>query len=98
MISAIFVSGVSQVLKIEVDPLQAVAAEPGPSFARVVAEVRGNTPPPAPLKYEDPFDLAPRARFLPPPPLADRAKRRSIPGGHDSARRRLKFLPYQARR
>ena len=85
-------------LKVEVDSFQAIAAEPGPSLSRVVAEVRVNTPPPAPLKYEDPFDLAPRSRHSPPPPPADRAKRRSIPGGHESARPRLKYLPYQARR
>ena len=85
-------------LKVEIDSFQAIAAEPGPSLSRVVAEVRVNTPPPAPLKYEDPFDLAPRARYSPPPPPADRAKRRSIPGGHESAKPRLKFLPYQARR
>ena len=85
-------------LKIEVDPLQAFSAEPGPSSARVVAEVRVNTPPPAPFKVEDPFNLAPRARYSPPPPPADRAKRRSVPGGHESARPRLKFSPYQARR
>ena len=85
-------------LKIEVDPLQDFSAEPGPSSARVVAEVRVNPPPPAPFKVKDPFDLAPRARYSPPPPPADRAKRRSVPGGHESARPRLKFLPYQARR
>ena len=85
-------------LKVEIDPLQVITAEPGPSSARVVAEVRVNTPPPAPFKVKDPFDLAPRARYSPPPPPADRAKRRSVPGGHESARPRLKFLPYQARR
>ena len=89
---------ISRPLKIEVDPLEAIAAEPGPSVTRAVAEVRVGAPPPAPIKYEDPFSLAPRARFLPPPPPADRAKRRSVPGGHDSARPRLKYLPYQARR
>ena len=85
-------------LKLEVDSLEAIDSEPGPSVARAVAEVRVGTPPPAPIKYEDPFALAPRARFSPPPPPADRAKRRSVPGGHDSARPRLKYLPYQARR
>ena len=85
-------------LKVEVDDFRAFAAEPGPSSSRAVAEVRVNAPPPAPLKYEDPFDLAPRARYSPPPPPADRAKRRSVPGGHESARPRLKVAPYQARR
>ena len=55
-------------LKVEIDNFQAIAAEPGPSSSRAVAEVRVNAPPPAPLKYEDPFDLAPRARYSPPPP------------------------------
>ena len=85
-------------LKIEVDSLEATAAEPGPSTSRAVAEVRVGTPPPAHIKYEDPFALAPRARNSPPPPPADRAKRRSVPGGHESARPRLKYWPYQHRR
>ena len=85
-------------LKIEVDSLEATAAEPGPSTSRAVAEVRVGAPPPAPIKYEDPFALAPRARHSPPPPPADRAKRRSVPGGHESARPRLKYWPYQHRR
>ena len=85
-------------LKVEVDDFRAFAAEPGPSTSRAVAEVRVHTPPPATLKYEDPFDLAPRARHSPPPPPADRAKRRSVPGGHESARPRLKYWPYQHRR
>ena len=87
-------------LKLEVNDLTAASAEPIPSTSRAVAEVRVGPPPPAPLKFEieDPFSLAPRARFSPPPPPADRAKRRSVPGGHDSARPRLKYLPYQARR
>ena len=73
-------------------------AEPRPSTSRVtVAEVRLCAPPSAPDFKFDPFDLAPRARFSPPPPPADRAKRRSVPGGHASAKPRLKFAPYQAR-
>ena len=86
-------------LRIPVDSCRSYQAEPSPSSSRVVAEVRVHAPPPAPVKFEeDPFDLGPRARFSPPPPPADRAKRRSVPGGHDSARPRLKFSPYQARR
>ena len=85
-------------LKIEVDPLEATTAEPSPSTSRAVAEVRVGAPPPAYIKYEDPFALAPRARYSPPPPPADRAKRRSVPGGHESARPRLKYWPYQHRR
>ena len=87
-------------LKIEVDSLEATAAEPGPSTSRAVAEVRVGPPPPAPFKFEseDPFSLAPRASRSPPPPPADRAKRRSVPGGHESARPRLKYWPYQHRR
>ena len=86
-------------LKLEpVDDYKDSTAEPRPSTSRAVAEVRLGAPPPAlDLKF-DPFDLAPRARFSPPPPPADRAKRRSVPGGHESAKPRLKFLPYQARR
>ena len=84
--------------KLDIDNFSSSQAEPGPSTSRVVAEVRVRAPPPAPFKIEDPFDLARRARFSPPPPPADRAKRRSVPGGHDSARPRLKFEPYQARR
>ena len=87
-------------LNVPVSSFRSYQAEPSPSSSRVVAEVRVHAPPPAPVKFEDfdPFDLAPRARFSPPPPPADRAKRRSVPGGHDSARPRLKFSPYQARR
>ena len=86
-------------LNVPVNLFRSYQAEPSPSSSRVVAEVRVNAPPPAPVKFEeDPFDLGPRARFSPPPPPADRAKRRSVPGGHDSARPRLKFSPYQARR
>ena len=85
---------------VPVDSFRSYQAEPSPSSSRIVADVRVQAPPPAPIKFEyaDPFDLAPRARFSPPPPPADRAKRRSVPGGHDSARPRLKFSPYQARR
>ena len=85
-------------LKLEIDDLAAVAAEPQPSTSRAVAEVRVGLPPPAPIKYEDPFALAPRASRSPPAPPADRAKRRSVPGGHESARPRLKYWPYQHRR
>ena len=87
-------------LTVPVDSFRSYQAEPSPSSSRVVAEVRVQAPPPAPVKFEDadPFDLAPPARFSPPPPPADRAKRRSVPGGHDSARPRIKFSPYQARR
>ena len=86
-------------LRVPVDSARSYQAEPTPSSSRVLAEVRVHAPPPAPVKFEeDPFDLGPRARFSPPPPPADRAKRRSVPGGHDSARPRLKFSPYQARR
>ena len=75
-------------------------AEPKPSTSRaaVLAEVRLGAPPPAPDLKWDPFELAPRAQFSPPPPPADRAKRRSVPGGHASAIPRLKFLPYPPRR
>ena len=85
-------------LKLEIDDLATVAAEPQPSTSRAVAEVRVGLPPPAPIKYEDPFALAPRASRSPPAPPADRAKRRSVPGGHESARPRLKYWPYQHRR
>ena len=86
-------------LKLEIDDLAAVAAEPQPSTSRAVAEVRVGLPPPAPIKKEeDPFALAPRASRSPPAPPADRAKRRSVPGGHESARPRLKYWPYQHRR
>ena len=85
-------------LKLEIDDLAQVAAEPQPSTSRAVAEVRVGLPPPAPIKYEDPFALAPRASRSPPAPPADRAKRRSVPGGHESARPRLKHWPYQHRR
>ena len=85
-------------LKLEIDNLATVAAEPQPSTSRAVAEVRVGLPPPAPIKYEDPFALAPRASRSPPAPPADRAKRRSVPGGHESARPRLKYWPYQHRR
>ena len=86
-------------LKLEpIDSYEDSTAEPRPSTSRAVAEVRLSAPPPAlDLKF-DPFDLAPRARFSPPPPPADRAKRRSVPGGHESAKPRLKYTPYQARR
>ena len=88
-------------LKLEpVDDYQDSTAEPKPSTSRaaVLAEVRLGAPPPAPDLKWDPYDLAPRARFSPPPPPADRAKRRSVPGGHASAKPRIKYLPYQSRR
>ena len=90
-------------LKLEPVDRDIAHAEPQPSTSSAaVAEVRLNAPPPAFNDFKDfkvdPFQLAPRARFSPPPPPAERAKRRSVPGGHDSARPRLKFLPYQARR
>ena len=87
-------------LKLEPVDRDIAHAEPQPSSSSAaVAEVRLNAPPPAFDDFKvDPFQLAPRARFSPPPPPAERAKRRSVPGGHDSARPRLKFLPYQARR
>ena len=88
-------------LKIEepIDNFEDSTAEPKPSTSRAtVAEVRLGAPPPAPDLKWDPYDLAPRARFSPPPPPAKRAKRRSVPGGHASAKPRIKYLPYQARR
>ena len=82
-----------------IDNFQDSTAEPKPSTSRAtVAEVRLGAPPPAPDLKWDPYDLAPRARFSPPPPPADRAKRRSVPGGHASAKPRIKYLPYQSRR
>ena len=80
-----------------VDDFRGIDVEPQPSTSRAVAEVRVDTPPPLDFKW-DPYELAPRGRFSPPPPPADRAKRRSVPGGHASATPRLKFLPYQPRR
>ena len=85
-------------LKLGIDDQSSSQAEPRPSTSQAVAEVRVGVPPPAPIKFEDPFDLAPRARYSPPPPPADRVKQRSVPGGHESAKPRLKFEPYQARR
>ena len=88
-------------IKIEKEPIdnfQGINAEPQPSTSQAVAEVRVDTPPLPPDFKWDPFELAPRGRFSPPPPPADRAKRRSIPGGHASATPRLKFSPYQPRR
>ena len=61
-------------LKIEpVDDFSAAQAEPAPSSSSVLAEVRFWAPPPPDQKF-DPFDLAPRARYSPPPPPAFRAK------------------------
>ena len=87
-------------LKLEPVDRDIAHAEPQPSCSSAaVAEVRLHAPAPAPDDFKfDPFQLAPRARFSPPPPPAERAKRRSVPGGHDSARPRLKYMPYQARR
>ena len=89
-------------LKVEkkepVNDFRRIDVEPQPSTSRAVAEVRVDTPPLPPDFKWDPFELAPRGRFSPPPPPADRAKRRSIPGGHASATPCLKFLPYQPRR
>ena len=87
-------------LKLEpIDDFKDSTAEPKPSTSRAaLAEVRLGAPPPAPDLKWDPFKLAPRAWFSPPPPPADRAKRRSVPGGHASATPRLKFTPYQPRR
>ena len=80
-----------------VDDFSGFEAEPQPSSSRAIAEVRVATPPLPEVKF-DPFCFAPRGRFLPPPPPADRARRRSVPGGHASATPRLKFQPYQHRR
>ena len=91
-------------LKIEqpIDEFRAAEAEPKPSTSRaaVLAEVRLHAPPPGPEDFKwDTYELAPRGnRLSPPPPPADRAKRRSVPGGHASATPRLKFSPYQTRR
>ena len=87
-------------LKLEPVKNEVTIAEPQPShLSAAVAEVRLQAPAPAPIDYKwDPFNFAPRARFSPPPPPANWAKRRSVPGGHDLARPRLKFAPYQARR
>ena len=81
-----------------IDDFCSLQAEPQPSTSRAVAEVRVSTPPLQPDLKFDPFELAPRGRFSPPPPPADRAKRRSIPGGHASATPRLKYHPFQPRR
>ena len=81
----------------EVNDFRGFEAEPQPSSSQAVAEVRVDAPPPPDFKW-DPFELAPRGRLSPPPPPAERAKRRSVPSGHASATPRLKFLPYQPRR
>ena len=81
-----------------VDDFSGFEAEPQPSSSRAIAEVRVATPPLPPKFKYDPFELAPHGRFSPPPPPADRAKRRLVPGGHASAIPRLKFHPYQHKR
>ena len=80
-----------------VDDFSGFEAEPQLSSSRAIAEVRVATPPLPEVKF-DPFAFAPRGRFLPPPPPADRARHRSVPGGHASAIPRLKSQPYQHRR
>ena len=87
-------------LDIPVNKISSIEVEPRPSTSRaVLAKVvcHQNRPLTQPFKY-DLFDLAPRARFSPPPPPTDQVKRRSIPGGHASATPKVKFSPYQVRR
>ena len=91
----------ARIRPLKLEPVEKIeaTAEPQPSTSAVVAEVRLHAPPPAKEEFKwDPFELAPRAHRSPPPPPADRAKRRSVPGGHASANPRLKFSPYVARR
>ena len=89
----------ARIRPVKVEDLKFFEAEPKPSTSgAALAEVRLQAPPAAPEYKWDPYELGPRASRLSPPPPADRAKRRSVPGGHASAKPRIKFVPYQPRR
>ena len=89
----------ARIRPVKVEDFKFLEAEPRPSTSgAALAEVRLQAPPAAPDYKWDPYELGPRANRLSPPPPADRAKRRSVPGGHASAKPRIKFVPYQPRR
>ena len=87
-------------LEVPVNNISSLDAKPQPSTLRagLAKEVCHKGPPAQPFFKQDPYDLAPRGCFSPPPPPAEWVKCCLLPGGHASATPRLRFCPYQARR
>ena len=83
-----------EVAPVAVEDFESRTEEPQPSTSTQVAEVRFRGD--ATIKEEpedDPYDLSPTAQVKWDPP-ADAAKRRSVPGGCDSKKPRLKRFPH----
>ena len=83
-----------EVAPVAVEDFSSRPEEPQPSTSTQVAEIRCGSD--ATVKEEpdddDPYDLSPTAQVKWDPP-ADAAKRRSVPGGCDSKKPRLKRFP-----
>ena len=84
-----------EVAPVAVDDLSAQQEEPQPSTSTQVAEIRcrGDATVKEEPDDDDPYDLSPTAQVKWDPP-ADAAKRRSVPGGCDSKKPRLKRFPH----
>ena len=83
-----------EVAPVAVEDFSSRPEEPQPSTSTQVAEIRYRGD--ATVKEEpddDPYDLSPTAQVKWDPP-ADAAKRRSVPGGCDSKKPRLKRFPH----
>lgn len=83
-----------EVAPVPVEDFSALPEEPQPSTSTQVAEIRcsGDTTVKEEPDDDDPYDLSPTAQVKWDPP-ADAAKRRSVPGGCDSKKPRLKRFP-----
>ena len=84
-----------EVAPVPVEDFSARPEEPQPSTSTQVAEIRcsGDTTVKEEPDDDDPYDLSPTAQVKWDPP-ADAAKRRSVPGGCDSKKPRLKRFPH----
>ena len=83
-----------EVAPVAVEDFSSRPEEPQPSTSTQVAEIRYRGD--ATVKEEpddDPYDLSPTAQVKWDPP-ADAAKRRSVPGGCNSKKPRLKRFPH----
>ena len=82
-----------EVAPVPVEDFNSQPEEPQPSTSAQVAEVRYRSNVAVKEEPEDPYDLSPAAQVKWDPP-ADAAKRRSVPGGCNSKKPRLKRFPH----
>ena len=81
-----------EVAPVAVEDFSSRPEEPQPSTSAQVAEIRYRGDVAVKEPNEDPYDLSPAAQVKWDPP-ADAAKRRSVPGGWNSKKPRIKRFP-----